>query len=92
MRVRGSQPAVAKRAGVINDPAKAIDERPAEKAAVGKLYPTLDASTLDLFAARVARLKALPSRPMAREIVFMKTTGTPLPHIDSIDPASMVFP
>jgi ABC-type nitrate/sulfonate/bicarbonate transport system substrate-binding protein len=92
-----ANPAVAKRlAGVINDLAKAIDERPAEvKAAVGKLYPSLDASTLDLlFAAESLAWKVKPvtAKDMAREIAFMKTTGTPLPQIDSIDPASMVFP
>ena len=92
-----ANPVVAKRlADVINDLAKAINERPAEvKAALAKLYPTLDPSTLNLlFAAESLAWKVKPvtAKDMAREIAFMKSTGTPLPHIDSIDPASMVFP
>jgi ABC-type nitrate/sulfonate/bicarbonate transport system substrate-binding protein len=76
--------------------AKAIDERPAEvKAAVAKLYPTIDATTLDLLftAESVAwKGKQLTAKDIEREIAFMKTTGAPLEGIDKVDPASMVYP
>ena len=70
-------------------------DRSEVKAAVAKLYSGLDAPTLDLlFAAESLAWKVKPvtAKDMAREIAFMKSTGTPLPQIDSIDPASMLFP
>ncbi len=81
---------------VFADLTKAIDERPAEvKAVVAKLYPTVDAATLDLLFAAEAR--AWRSRPatakdMAHEIAYIKLGGTPIPNIDSVDPAAMVLP
>ncbi|WP_267214401.1 ABC transporter substrate-binding protein [Chelatococcus asaccharovorans] len=81
-------------AAVIADLGKAIEERPAEvKAAVAKLYPDVDAKTLDLlYASEAAAWKARPltAADMAHEIAFVKSTGTSLPQIDSVDPASML--
>jgi ABC-type nitrate/sulfonate/bicarbonate transport system substrate-binding protein len=83
-------------ATVFTDLATAIDERPADvKAAVAKLYPDLDPGTVDLlFAAEAAAWKTKPATPadMARDIAFVKSIGTPIPQIDSIDPASMIYP
>ncbi|MBX3539974.1 MAG: ABC transporter substrate-binding protein [Chelatococcus sp.] len=81
-------------AAVVADLGKAIEERPAEvKAAVAKLYPDVDAKTLDLlYAGEAAAWKARPltAADMAHEVAFVKSTGTSLPQIDSVDPASML--
>jgi ABC-type nitrate/sulfonate/bicarbonate transport system substrate-binding protein len=87
--------AVVKRlAEVFADLGKAIDERPAEvKAAVAKLYPNLDAATLDLlFTAEVRawHTKPLTPKDMAHEIAYMKLSGAPVPRLDSLDPAAML--
>jgi ABC-type nitrate/sulfonate/bicarbonate transport system substrate-binding protein len=83
-------------ASVIADLVRAIDERPGEvKAAVAKLYPDLDAPTLDLlFASESVAWKARPLTPedMAHEVAFVKANGTALPQIDRVDPGSMLFP
>jgi ABC-type nitrate/sulfonate/bicarbonate transport system substrate-binding protein len=85
---------VKRLAEVFADLGKAIDERPAEvKAAVAKLYPNLDAATLDLlFSAEVRawRTKPLTAKDMAHEIAYMKLSGAPLPRLDSLDPAAML--
>ena len=76
--------------------ARAVTERPAEvKAIVAKLYPDLDAATLDLlYAAESLGWRTAPLTPadMVREIAFVKSTGAQLPEIDRVDPASMLFP
>lgn len=92
-----ANPAVAKSlASIVGDVAKAVDERPADvKAAVAKLYPNVDAATLDLlFAAESVAWKVKPVTPkdMAHEIAYVKKVGVPLPQIDSVNPASMIFP
>lgn len=75
---------------------KAVDERPAEvKAAMSKLWPDLDAKTLDvLFASEAFGFKAGPVTvdDMAHEIAFMKLGGVNLPQMDRLNPAAMVFP
>jgi ABC-type nitrate/sulfonate/bicarbonate transport system substrate-binding protein len=92
-----ANPAQMKRlAEVFVDLGRAIDERPAEvKAAVARLYPTLDAPTLDLlFGAEARNWKPRPlsAKDMAHEIVYIKRGGIPIPNVDSIDPASMLWP
>jgi len=76
--------------------AHAIDTRPAEvKAVVGKLYPELDAATLDLlFASESIGWQAKPptAEGMAHEIAVMKANGLALPEIDKVDPRAMVYP
>ena len=78
------------------DLGKAIDEHPAEvKAAVGKLYPDLDAASLDLlFGTESLGWKAPPPtvESIKHEIDVMKANGLPLPEIEKIDPASLIYP
>ena len=75
---------------------KAVEERPADvKAAMAKLWPDLDAKTLDLlFASESQGFKAGPvsADDMAQEIAFMKLGGVNLPQMDRLNPAAMVFP
>jgi len=82
-------------AAVLADFVEALDDHPAEvKAAVAKLYPDLDAGTLDLlFASESLGWKAKPptAADFAHDIAFLKSSGVLLPRIDSLDPASMVF-
>jgi ABC-type nitrate/sulfonate/bicarbonate transport system substrate-binding protein len=81
---------------VFTDFVKALDERPAEvKAAVAKLFPSIDEPTLDLLMA--SEIKAwkvqLPTvEDMVHEIAFVKASGAPIPNLDSLDPASMLMP
>ncbi len=74
---------------------KAIDERPADvKAAMAKIWPDLDAKTIDLvFETEGPGFKAQPLTvdEMAHEIAFMKLGGADLPRGDSLDPAAMIF-
>jgi ABC-type nitrate/sulfonate/bicarbonate transport system substrate-binding protein len=92
-----ANPAVVKQfVEVLNDLTKAIDERPAQvKAAVAKLYPSLDAGTLDLLVAAEShawRARPMSAKDMAHDIAFMKMSGTSIPQLDSLDPAAMVLP
>jgi ABC-type nitrate/sulfonate/bicarbonate transport system substrate-binding protein len=81
---------------VFADLAEAIDRRPEEvKAAVARLYPGLDARTLDVFFASESlgwRGRALTAQDMAREIGIVRATGAALPNIDRVDPAAMIAP
>jgi ABC-type nitrate/sulfonate/bicarbonate transport system substrate-binding protein len=83
-------------AEVFADLGRAIDERPADvKAAVGRLYPTLDAATLDLLfeaEARSWKPRPLSAKDMAHEISYIKRGGIPIPNVDTIDPATMLWP
>jgi ABC-type nitrate/sulfonate/bicarbonate transport system substrate-binding protein len=81
---------------VFGDFWKAMDDRPADvKAAMAKLWPDLDAKTLDLvFASEAGGFKAKPLtvEDMAQEIAFMKLGGVNLPQMDQLDPAAMLYP
>jgi ABC-type nitrate/sulfonate/bicarbonate transport system substrate-binding protein len=92
----GNPDLIKRLAAVFADLVKAIDERPGDvKAAVAKLYPDLDPKTLDLLFASESRgwkAKPLMAKDMAHEIAFVKANGAPLPQIDSVDPALMLFP
>jgi ABC-type nitrate/sulfonate/bicarbonate transport system substrate-binding protein len=81
---------------VFSDFWKAMDERPAEvKAAMAKLWPDMDAKTLDLvFATEAGGFKAKPvtAEDMAQEIAFMKLGGVNLPQMDRLNPAAMIYP
>jgi ABC-type nitrate/sulfonate/bicarbonate transport system substrate-binding protein len=83
-------------AAVFTDLNKEIEHHPAEvKAAIAKLYPDLDAPTLDLLFASESRAwstKPLTANDMAHEIAFVKASGVQLPQIDSVDPTSLLFP
>jgi ABC-type nitrate/sulfonate/bicarbonate transport system substrate-binding protein len=80
---------------VFSDLAKATDERPADvKAAITKLFPEIDAKTLDLLyetESRGFKAKPLTAEDMAREIAFVKVSGMDLPNVDTLDPTKMVF-
>ncbi len=63
------------------------------KAALGKLYPEVDAATLDvLFSAEHNAWKYRPvtAAHMKQEIDFMRASGVALPGIEKIDPAAMI--
>jgi ABC-type nitrate/sulfonate/bicarbonate transport system substrate-binding protein len=81
---------------VFSDFWKAIDERPADvKAAIAKLWPDLDAKTIDIvFEAEAPGFKAKPLTidDMQHEIDFMKLGKIELPHGDRLNPAAMLFP
>lgn len=73
-----------------------VRQRPAEvKAAAAKLYPDLDARTLDLLFETEAKgwmARPLTTEDAAHEIAFVKMSGVPLPQIDQVDPAAMIVP
>jgi ABC-type nitrate/sulfonate/bicarbonate transport system substrate-binding protein len=74
----------------------ALDERPGEvRAAVAKLYPDLDAATLDLLIGSESlgwRAKPPSAADLAHDIAFLKAGGVALPpQVDAIDPATMIF-
>jgi ABC-type nitrate/sulfonate/bicarbonate transport system substrate-binding protein len=81
---------------VFTDFAHAVDERPADvKAAIAKIYPNLDAKTIDLFfATEASSFKAhqVTAADMAREIAFVKASGIDLPTGYPLDPKAMIFP
>jgi ABC-type nitrate/sulfonate/bicarbonate transport system substrate-binding protein len=64
------------------------------RAALGKLYPDVDAATLELlFNAEHGAWKYRPvtAAHMKQEIDFMKASGVPLPGIEKVDPAAMIY-
>jgi ABC-type nitrate/sulfonate/bicarbonate transport system substrate-binding protein len=75
---------------------KAIDERPAEvKAAIARLYPELDAPTLDLiYGIESPAWKAPPltAADIAHEIAYVKLAGGAASQLEGVDPASMLLP
>lgn len=81
---------------VFADFTKAVDERPADvKAAISKLFPDIDAKTLDLLYVTESvgfKAKPLTADDMAREIAFVKASGIPLPADATLDPAAMLVP
>ncbi len=83
-------------AAVFADFVEAIDKRPADvKAAVVKVFPNVDARTLDvLYESESLAWKARPltAADIVHEIAYTKLSGAPLPGIEGIDPASMVWP
>jgi ABC-type nitrate/sulfonate/bicarbonate transport system substrate-binding protein len=83
-------------AAVFADLVKALEDRPAEvKAALAKVYPDLDAQTLDLlFNAESSawKAKALTPKDIAHEIAFIKASGVAIPNTADVDPASFLFP
>jgi ABC-type nitrate/sulfonate/bicarbonate transport system substrate-binding protein len=91
-----ANPDVIKRmTAVFADLSKAVEDRPADvKAALSKLYPELDARTIDLLWATESlgfNAKPLTSADMAREISFVKSSGIPMPAGAKLDPDAMVF-
>lgn len=82
--------------GVFADFVEAIDKRPADvKAAVAKVFPNVDARTLNvLFESESLAWRAKPLTPadIVHEVAYAKLGGISLPQIDSVDPASMLWP
>jgi ABC-type nitrate/sulfonate/bicarbonate transport system substrate-binding protein len=74
----------------------AVEKRPGDvKAAIVKLFPDVDAKSIDLFfSTESSAWKGKPptAADMAREIDFLKTSGLPIPQLDKLDPAKMVYP
>ena len=81
--------------GVFTDFAEAVDKRPADvKAAVAKVFPNVDARTLEvLFESESKAWKAKPLTPadIVHEIAYSKASGISL-QVDGVDPASMLWP
>jgi hypothetical protein len=78
------------------DLSMAIDERPDDvKTALKRLYPDLDAKTIDLlFQSETSAWKKEVMTPadISHDISIMKAAGVPLPQIDKVDPASIIYP
>jgi ABC-type nitrate/sulfonate/bicarbonate transport system substrate-binding protein len=64
------------------------------KAVIARLYPELDPPTLDLFFNSENQAWRAPpptAKDMAHEIRFVRDSGVPLPGLDKLDPAAMVW-
>jgi len=81
---------------VIAELRKAIVERPADvKAAIARLYPELNAATLELiYGVDAAAWNAAPltAADVAHEIAYVKLSGGPIEQLAGINPASMLLP
>lgn len=75
--------------------ARAVDERPADvKAAIARLFPDLDAKTLELLFETESvgfRVKPLTVADMANEMEYTKLSGVPLPGIEKVQPANLML-
>jgi len=85
---------VAAVAAVNEDLSRAVEERPEEvKAAVAKLFPALDAETLDLVFAmetRAMAAKPLTVEAIAHEIELLQLNGVLSDDVD-LDPAALLW-
>ena len=72
-----------------------LDKDPAQvRAAMGKLYPDVEASTMDLlFNTEKAawKMKDVTVADMQQEIDFMKNSGVTIPGIEKLDPAALLY-
>ena len=62
---------------------------------MAKVYPALDAKMLDLLFANESpawKGHRITAQDMAHEIKMVKSTGVQLPQLDTLDPASMLYP
>ena len=94
--VAESRPVLMQRlADVFADLAAAVAERPADvKAALHRVYPSLDPATVDLlFASESAAWKAkrLTAADVKHDIEFVRSGGAAMPQIENVDPASVLF-
>jgi hypothetical protein len=80
---------------VLADFVAALDTRPEDvKAATAMVYPGFDQATLDLLFASESlgwRARPLTAQDMAQDISIAKLIGVPMPGIDTIDPATMIY-
>ena len=91
-----ANPEVARKvAAVFDDFVKAFADRPNDvKAAIAKLFPEMDAKTLDLvFSLESKAYATTPLTPadMAHDIKYMKASGADLGPIEKVDPAATLF-
>lgn len=91
-----SDPALVRKVALVfDDLAAAFTQRPAEvKAAIARLYPELDAKTLDLvfdMEAKAFAAKIMTPADVEHDIKHMKLSGLDLGPIDKVDPASVLF-
>jgi sulfonate transport system substrate-binding protein len=86
---------VEKLVGVYRAFGKAIDERPDDvKKAIAKVYPDLDAKTIDLLYeadARAWNAPPLTAEEVTHDIAFVKASIN-LPQLDQLDSKSLIFP
>ena len=82
--------------GVVADFAALVDQNPeAVKAATIKTFSNVDVPVVDLFLAYESsawKTKKLTVADMIHEIAFVKASGVPLPQLDTLDPATLIFP
>jgi ABC-type nitrate/sulfonate/bicarbonate transport system substrate-binding protein len=75
--------------------AEAVNERPADvKAAISKLFPDIDAQSLELlFQTEASGFQPTPLtvEDMTREIAYLKSSGADVPQIDKLNPADMLL-
>jgi ABC-type nitrate/sulfonate/bicarbonate transport system substrate-binding protein len=96
-KVAEAEPDLVERiAAVYVDLGEAVEERPDEvRAAIAKLYPTLDQPTINLlFESETGSWKTGPvtAGQMAHEIAYLKSIGTAsVADLDGIDPAALLF-
>jgi ABC-type nitrate/sulfonate/bicarbonate transport system substrate-binding protein len=92
-----ANPDIVQRAvAVFKDFSTAVKQRPAEvKAALGRVFPSVDAATIDLLFETDSlgfATKPLTKEDMAREIAFVKASGAGV-DVGNLDPAGlMLFP
>jgi len=81
---------------VFTDFAAAVRNRPTEvKAAIAKLFPSLDGPTLDLLFESEApsfRAARMTAEDMAHVIAYVKRSGLQVQNLEQLDPATMVLP
>jgi ABC-type nitrate/sulfonate/bicarbonate transport system substrate-binding protein len=88
-----ANPDVVRRiASVFDDLAAAFAERPADvKAAIARLFPTFDGTTIDLILSLEGpafRAKVLTREDVAHDIEFMKASGLEFGPIEKVDPGA----
>jgi ABC-type nitrate/sulfonate/bicarbonate transport system substrate-binding protein len=87
---------IARVRAVFAELSSAIRERPNDvKAAISKLFSTVDAPTLDLlFQSEAPGFNARPltAQDLAKELEFVKASGAAVPGLDKLDPATLLLP
>ena len=65
------------------------------KAVVARLFPDLDAATLNLFYALESSswaFRPVTVAEMAHDLRFIRESGVPIPNLDTIDPKELIWP
>ena len=86
---------IGKLRAVIAELRQAVKDRPAEvKAVLAKMYPSLTAEMIGLLFASESRGWIYPpitAADIKHDIDFTKATGAPLPELDTLDPAALLY-